>query len=162
MACFDAGYRNKVLCVLSAAGNERTISRLRAVLQSNANVQFRCMDFPSPFNPYSYAPLRCEAGYTIHKSKLDYDQWHMLAIAKYPGLLPVVSDESLWQELRSERHTTPLLRSWVPWLKEQMLEESYLDKCECFQCEAGCVSIDHGGLDDLVTEGIKSGNLRVE
>src|ERR1700741_1586111 len=36
LACID---NNRVLCILSASGNERTICRMKAVLQSNAKVQ---------------------------------------------------------------------------------------------------------------------------
>ncbi len=106
--------------------------------------------------------MRHEAGYTVYRHKLDYDQWHMLAVAKHKGLLPAVSDEALWQELRSERYTTPILRSWTPWLREQMVEEGHLQPLQCFQCEASCANIRHEELDDLVSVGIQDGYLPVE
>lgn len=162
LACRALDYRTKVICVLSAAGNERTISRLRAVLQSNVKVQMKLSDMPSPFWRYDYKPIRFDGGYTIYKTKLDYNQWHILAVAKGKGLLPAVSDEALWQELRSERYTTPVLRPWVPWLQEQMLEVEHLGRLDCFQCDAAWLDISHGELDDLVSEGIKHGALEVK
>jgi hypothetical protein len=159
LACIE---NNRVLCILSASGNERTICRMKAVLQSNAKVQMWLRgEMPCPFSSWSYRPLRHEAGYAVYRHKLDYDQWHMLAVAKHKGLLPAVSDEALWQELRSERYTTPLLRSWVPWLREQMVEEGHLQPLQCFQCQASCVSMTHDELDDLVSVGIQNGYLSV-
>ena len=159
LACIE---NNRLLCILSASSNERTICRMKAVLQSNAKVQMWLHgDLPYPLSSWSYRPLRHEAGYTVYRHKLDYDQWHMLAVAKHKGLLPAVSDEALWQELRSERYTTPLLRSWVPWLGEQMVEEGHLQPLQCFQCEASCVNIGHDELDDLVSVGIQNGYLSV-
>ena len=160
LACLEESSR--VLCILSASGNERTICRMKAVLQSNAKVEMRLYDLPVPFNSWSYRPQRHEAGYAVYRHRLDYDQWHMLAVAKHKGLLAALSDEALWQELRSERYTTPLLRSWVPWLREQMVEEQFLQKLHCFQCEAACVNVGHEELDDLVSVGIQNGYLRVE
>jgi hypothetical protein len=159
LACIE---NNRVLSILSASGNERTICRMRAVLQSNAKVEMRLRgDLPHPFSYWNYRPVRHEAGYQVYRHKLDYDQWHMLAVAKHKGLLPAVSDEAMWQELRSERYTTPLLRAWMPWLREQMVEEGYLHTLHCFQCEASCVNITHDELDDLVSVGIQNGYLSV-
>jgi hypothetical protein len=46
---------------------------------------------------------------------------HLVAVAKIPGLMPNLSEDHLWAELSGPRYTTPLLRSWIPWLKQAMV-----------------------------------------
>jgi hypothetical protein len=54
-----------------------------------------------------------------------------------------------------------MLRSWVPWLREQMVEDGNLQPLQCLQCEVASVNISHEELDDLVSVGIQNGYLRV-
>jgi len=84
-----------------------------------------------------------------------------MAIAKTEGLLPKLSEESLWQELRSSRHTTPIMREWMPWLMEWLMRQGCLTKLHCFQCESGRLSVDSDVLDEAVSEGIKTGALTI-
>ena len=46
---------------------------------------------------------------------------HLIALAKIPGTDVDMSNDQLWIELTGSRYTTPLLRSWIPWLKEPCL-----------------------------------------
>lgn len=161
-ACRNDGRNSQMICVLSASGPERTISRLRAVLQSNSKVRMRGADMPAPFYRWRYAPTRCDAGYIVHRTKLDFNTWHIMAVAKVPELLQVMDDETLWQKLSSDAFTTPVLRSWVPWLKERLIEDCCLSKLDCFQCETGWLSLDSSQLDDYVSKGVKSGQLEVK
>jgi hypothetical protein len=145
--------------LLSAAGPETSVKALAAVLRSDARVRFY-PELESPFYRY-YGPMRHPAGYTVQRAKLDSNTWHVLCAARVEGLLPVLSEEALWQELRGERFTTPLLRSWVPWLLQRMLERGGLVWLEQVGCEAGLLLAGTETVDELVAEGINQGHLRL-
>jgi hypothetical protein len=150
--------RDKRILLLSAAGPETSVKALAAVLRSEAKVRFY-PELESPFYRY-YGPVRHPAGYTVQRAKLDPNTWHVLCTAKVEGLLPVLSEEALWQELRGERFTTPLLRSWVPWLLQRLLEQGGLVRLEQVGCEAGLLLAGTETVDELVSEGINQGHLR--
>ena len=58
-------------------------------------------------------------------------------MAKVPGLILALSEESLWQELRSDRYTTPILRAWVPWLLERLKEDGGLAEADGGRLQRG-------------------------
>ena len=60
--------------------------------------------------------------YTAAVTKLAPGVIHLVALAKIPGLMPNMSDDHLWAELTGPRYTTPLLRTWIPWIKETMTD----------------------------------------
>jgi hypothetical protein len=148
------------ITILSVAGPETAVKSLAATLYSDARVKFET-DVPPTFGRYS-APTRHPDGYKIHRHRMDFNTWHILAVAKVEGLLPVLSEESLWQELRSDRYTTPLLRSWVPWLMEQLLESRALVQLEQVGCNAGLLRASDDVLDKLVSQGLQQGTLRID
>jgi len=86
---------------------------------------------------------------------------HLVALAKIPGLMPNVSDDHLWAELTGPRYTTPVLRSWIPWLKEAMTRSGGLVLADGFACTVGVLKIEPEELDGLVTLGVKEGHLRL-
>ena len=104
---------------------------------------------------------RCSDGYRIYRTKLDYGLWHVLCLAKRPGFLPVLTDESLWQLLQGSPFTTPILREWVPWLYGQMKEREVLVELTQSGCQAGILLADSDTLDALVSEGIRQGHLAI-
>jgi hypothetical protein len=99
--------------------------------------------------------------YKVVMHRLGFNYVHCTARFKDPRLLPSVTDEALWAQLRSDRFTTPLLREWVPWLKEAMLKEGNLERLPAFQCQPGLLAIDDGALDGIVSRGIAEGHLKV-
>src|SRR5262249_41766789 len=156
LAC-DAG---RQILILSAAGPETAIKSLAAALNSDARVKFET-EMDTPFFRY-YGAVRHPGGYRISRHRMDFNTWHLLALAKADGLRPVLSEEALWQELRSERYTTPLLRSWVPWLMEELKERKGLQTLEQVGCNAGLLVAGDGTVDELVSIGLRRGSLRVK
>jgi hypothetical protein len=84
---------------------------------------------------------------------------HLVALAKIPGLMPNMSDDHLWTELSGPRYTTPLLRSWIPWLKQAMTEGSGIVVAEGLASTVGVLKTEPDDLDALVTRGVKEGHL---
>jgi hypothetical protein len=93
--------------------------------------------------------------------RLGYNQVHCLAVVKDPRLMPCVTEESLWQKLRSPLYTTPLLREWMPWLMQNLVADSLLVKLPAFQCNPGLLTVDDAGLDTLVSRGVGTGALSI-
>ena len=65
----------------------------------------------------------------------------------------------LWQELKQERFTTPLLRGWLPHIRKELELKSLLTRChtlDCTCCILAATSID---LDSIVEFGLKNGSI---
>jgi hypothetical protein len=154
----DTRGRDSHVLLLSAAGAETAVKALAAVLRSEARAE---IGFEVP-GFYCHKPQRFPGGYRMHQARLDGNTWHLLPLARADGMLPVLSEEALWRELRSERFTTPLLRSWMPWLMRRLRESGALVELRQVGCNAGLLRLDTEGLDQLVSEGIKTGTLQVE
>ena len=101
-------------------------------------------------------------GYTVQAFRLGKDTVHAMFIAKSPGLLLNASEECLWQELKHERFETPLLRSWVPYLRERLIQEGKLHNCKCIGCDVWGLSCRTKDLDTMVIDGIKTGAIKIE
>jgi hypothetical protein len=69
-------------------------------------------------------------GYSTETHRLQYGLAHALFTTRTPGFLKSISEESLWQELNSPRFTTPLLRSWMPWVTRELMERNLLVEAE--------------------------------
>jgi len=114
--------------------------------------------------------MPAQGGFNVRKAKLDprYDTWHMVAVSKSPNFMLHGTDEALWKIIRSDKFTTPLLRSWCPVIRESLHKMGYLVKCDFFgQC------FDKGGppsyllatdatLDKVVSDGVKYGNMVIQ
>ncbi len=86
---------------------------------------------------------------------------HLVALANIPGLMPDMSDDHLWAELSSPRYTTPLLRGWIPWLKDAMVEGDGIVVAQGLSSAVGVLKTEPDELDDLVASGVKKGHLRM-
>ena len=86
---------------------------------------------------------------------------HLVALANIPGLMPNSSDDHLWAELSSPRYTTPLLSSWIPWLKQAMVESKGIVVAQGFASAVGVLKTEPDELDVLVASGVRKGHLRM-
>jgi hypothetical protein len=149
------------MLLLSVVGPETSVKALTAGLRCSNKDQQR-VEYSAYVGNVSESVLsRCPEGYRIYRTKLDYGLWHVLCLAKREGFLPVLTDEALWQYLQSDQFTTPLLREWIPWLRQRITEREVLVELSQSGCQAGLVSADSGTLDELVSEGIKEGHLAI-
>ena len=84
---------------------------------------------------------------------------HLVALAKIPGLMPNMSDDHLWSELSGPRYTTPLLRSWISWLKQAMTKDGGIVVGEGMASAVGVLKTEPDDLDALVMRGVREGHL---
>ncbi len=97
--------------------------------------------------------------YSAAVAKLAPGVIHLVALARIPGLMPNMSDDHLWTELSGTNYTTPLLRSWVPWLKETMTKGSGIIVAKSYASAVGVLKTEPAALDDLVAQGVRDGCL---
>jgi hypothetical protein len=100
-------------------------------------------------------------GYATETHRLQYGLAHAMFITRSPGFLKSVSPEALWQELASMRFTTPLLRSWMPWITRQLLERELLVEAEGYRCLCGVLRATTADLDAIVSDGLRQGSLLI-
>ena len=75
--------------------------------------------------------------------------------------MKIVTDETIWQELTDPRFTTPVLRDWVPYISQEMRERDILEEAHVFNCNCGIMSATTKDLDEIVTEGLRSGAIHI-
>jgi hypothetical protein len=159
--CDALGLDNDEILLLSVVGPETSVKALIAGLRSARQDQQR-IDYAARVGGIERARLvACPEGYRVSRAKLPYGLWHVLCLACRDGFLPVLTEKSLWQQLRGEPFTTPLLREWTPWLYRTMKERGLLTELTQSGCQAGLLHADSEALDALVCEGIQKGHLAI-
>lgn len=141
---------------LSAAIQGGTIAKaLRAALADAGKAEFILDGGGMPKQAY-----RHETGYRVAITRLGYDLYHCVALANVEGLIPRWGPEGLWTEMMSERYTTPLLRSWLPWLFDRVGgNEDNVPTNQRYCSEARLLKLEPAALDDLVSQGLRDGDL---
>jgi hypothetical protein len=149
------------LLLLSATGPDTAAKAVRAALYQP--------DIPAQFilggdNAEQMTKARTAfdgkaVSYSAAVAKLAPGVVHLVALARLPGLMPDMSDDHLWTELSGPRYTTPLLRSWIPWLKQAMTEGGGIVVAGGMASTVGVLNTEPGDLDTLVMQGVKEGHL---
>jgi hypothetical protein len=152
------------LLMLSATGPDTAVKAARATLyQPDVEAQF-CLDGSDTPSAMIKARASFDGKLLFYKAavaKLAPGVVHLVALAKLPGLMPDMSDDHLWAELTGPRFTTPLLRSWIPWLKATMAEEGDIVVPKGFASAMGILKVESDDLDELVSLGVKEGRLQL-
>lgn len=152
----ENSYGSASLYLLSAVGSDTVVKAVRAILLE-PNVECKIGVSPSPEEKYRMN--KCAGGYVCRTAKLSGGLVHLVATAKMDGFLPDISEPALWLELTSDRYTTPLLRHWCGPLKEKLLALHGLIPCEGVNTTAGVLVASPEGLDKLVSELVRRGEL---
>ena len=101
-------------------------------------------------------------GYAVYKHKLGFGIAHAMFITRAPGFMAIVTPESLWRELNSPRFTTPILRSWMPYIEAQLRTADRLEDAHCFNCHCGLLTATTKKLDEIVSNGLVTGHLHIQ
>jgi hypothetical protein len=156
------------LLLVSLVAPAMNVKQIRAILSGGAKVICNAggvkVNQPSREDWYAHAPGRLTSsadGYFCHVHRLDYCLCHALYVTKMPGFMRVVTEEALWQELNDTRFTTPLLREWVPYIQEELRLAELLEEAHVFNCTCGVLSAQTKHLDEIVSEGLRSGAIHI-
>ena len=87
---------------------------------------------------------------------------HALFTCRQQGFLPNDSDDVLWQALKQERFTTPLLCGWLPHVRKELELKSLLARCHTLDCTCRIVTATSGDLDAIVEFGLKLGVISIQ
>lgn len=114
------------------------------------------MECAGSIGPYTKI-VKCPSGYKSFSVPVGLGTWHMVLISKRDGVMPCVSEEAVWQELSSTRHTTPMLRRWSKVIYERIRSGRYLlSTTKGFGCECGIMMVDQASLDSIVSNIVKT------
>jgi hypothetical protein len=141
------------LMVLSCVGPGQQVKALRAALNT---------EFESPFEIDGANVYADRSKYFCQAVRLSRDILHCLFVARVPGLLLNDSDETLWAELKAERYHTPLLPSWMSYLRTELAMADKLSACDGTGCKVWLLSATTAQLDQIVVDGVKGGHLKIE
>jgi len=150
------------LLLLSATGADTAAKSVRATLyqpdiqaefildigDTNERMVRACYGFGGRPVSYSAAVARLAPGVI-----------HLVALARIPGLMPNMSDDHLWAELSGPSYTTPLLRPWIPWLKEAMTRSNGIVVANGHQATVGVLRTEPEALDEIVSHGVRDRHL---
>ena len=102
------------------------------------------------------------SGYRIDAHRLGFGSIHALFTCRQDGFLASDSDDALWQELKQERFTTPLLRGWLPYVRKELELKSLLARCHTLECTCCILAAASADLDSIVETGLKSGSISIQ
>jgi hypothetical protein len=98
-----------------------------------------------------------QVGYRLDSHRLGLGSVHALFTCRQDGFLPNDSDDALWQELKQERFTTPLLRGWLPHIRKELELKGLLSRCHTLDCTCCILTATSADLDSIVEFGLKNG-----
>lgn len=153
------------LYILSAIGPGSAVKAAAAMLNRNDRhlTTLRFTDMGAPLQWWNNRTIRGHySGFKASYTRLAMDVWQMLAIAKDRQLVVSDDDESIWQFLKGEQFTTPLLRSWLPEVIKQLRTKNYLVNLRSFGCQPCQVRVAQDKLDEIVSTLVTAGALRIE
>jgi hypothetical protein len=102
------------------------------------------------------------SGYRIDSHRLGLGSVHALFTCRQQGFLLNDSDDALWQELKQERFTTPLLRGWLPHIRKELEAQNLLVRCYTLDCTCCVLAATSADLDAIVEPGVKNGLIAIK
>ncbi len=153
------------LVFISLVAFSQDVKAIRAALAAgiNAPIWLRGValakdggsEVPGPVSP-------SPGGYRIDAHKLGFGSIHALFTCRQQGFMANDSDEALWQELKQERFTTPLLRGWLPYVRKELELKSLLTHCYTVDCTCCILTATSVDLDSIVEFGVKNGSISIK
>jgi hypothetical protein len=165
-ARFDkvAVHQNRLM-LISLVAYSQDVKAIRAGLAANLNVPMRLREITLTKAGETVAPDSVWAsghGYRVDAHRLGFGILHAIFTARQPGFLLDDGDDALWQELKQERFTTPLLRSWLPHVRKELEIRNLLQRCHAFDCHASVLTATSADLDSIVESGLKDGLITIQ
>ncbi len=165
---FGAGGREEVAFLRHAVDLlvlSQDVKAIRAALVAgiNAPIWLRDVSLAKDGEPKVPGPVSSSpGGYRIDAHKLGFGSIHALFTCHQQGFLSNDSNDALWQELKQERFTTPLLRGWLPYVRKELELKSLLVRCHTLDSTCCILSATSADLDVIVEAGLKSGSISIQ
>jgi hypothetical protein len=153
------------LMLISLVAYSQDVKAIRAGLAANLNVPMRLREITLTRDDETVAPddvWPTGHGYRVDAHRLGFGMLHAIFTTRQPGFLLDDGDDALWQELKQERFTTPLLRSWLPHIRKELEIKNLLQCCHTFDCHACVLSAMSADLDSIVESELKDGLITIE
>jgi hypothetical protein len=165
-ARFDkvAVHQNRLM-LISLAAYSQDVKAIRAGLAAGLNVPIRLREITLTKDGETVAPDNVWSsghGYRVDAHRLGFGTLHAIFTTRQPGFLLDDGDDALWQELKQERFTTPLLRSWLPHVRKELEIKNLLQRCHAFDCNACVLTAMSSDLDSIVESGLQHGLITIE
>lgn len=150
---------SKAVMMVSASGSESSVKAFAAALRSDrrltVDVKWSDRDVSGLYQN--------REGYKVYRNRLipSLGIWQIVAVTKAPEFLPVVSEATVYELLRSDQFTTPIVREWMPYLMTKFRQHKYLRMHAGFGCSAGEFVGSTEDLDKIVSEGVAGGHLPI-
>ena len=153
------------LMLISLVAYSQDVKAFRAGLAAGLNVPMRLRDVTLTKDGETVAPDNVWSsghGCRVDAHRLGFGVLHAIFTSRQPGFLLDDSDDALWLELKQERFTTPLLRSWLPHVRKELEIKNLLQRCHTFDCHACVLTATSADLDSIVESGLKDGLITIE
>lgn len=156
------------LFAFSVLGPQIQIKALAAMLGSNnIKVAFEALEIPLRMGDRTIDPYRTKLfdpgdGFRLHRIKHPQNQAQLVALSRSPQFLLSMTEESLWKELSGPRFTTPLLRSWMPALTQELKDREMLRPLATFHADCGQLALEQEELDEIVSYLVTNGRVSIE
>lgn len=152
------------LLFLSAAGPATTIKAFTALLHLEKPPQLDLRDCPWEHGHAYRATLHTGKGaYQRAFTNLGCNTWHVRLTCSRAGFVQGPGD--LWSELTGSLYSTPLLDTWLPWLREKLIADGHLRSCPQFGMGYGApasfLEISQEALDEIASQGVKNGAIKI-
>jgi hypothetical protein len=152
------------LVFISLVAFSQNIKALRAGLASGLSSPMRLSNATLTKDGEELVPVNVwpsQHSYQIASHRLGFGSIHALLTCRQPGFLPNDSDDALWQELKQERFTTPLLRGWLPHIRKELELNNRLSRCHTLDCTCCVLTATSADLDAMVESGLKNGAISI-
>jgi hypothetical protein len=165
-ARFDevAVHQNRLMFI-SLVAYSQDIKAIRAGLAADLKVPMRLRNVTLTKDDESIDPndlWPAAQGYRVDAHRLGFGSLHAIFTCRQQGFLLNDSDEALWQELKQERFTTPLLRGWLPHIRKELEIRNLLSRCHTFDCNCCVLTAMSADLDSIVESGLQNGLITIE
>jgi len=153
------------LMLISLVAYSQDVKAIRAGLAAGLNVPMRLREITLTKDDESIAPndvWPSGHGYRVDAHRLGFGMLHAIFTCRQPGFLLDDGDDALWQELKQERFTTPLLRAWLPYIRGELVIRNLLDCCDTLDCTCCILTALSADLDSIVESGLKNGLIHIE
>jgi hypothetical protein len=165
-ACFDklALHQDK-LVFISLVAFSQNVKALRAAFSAGLECPMRLKNVALTKDDESVVPgdvRPSPSGYRLDTHRLGFGSIHALFTCRQPGFVPNDSDDALWQELKQERFTTPLLRGWLGYIRKELEIRSLLSRCHTLDCSCCVLTATFADLDAIVESGLKKALIEIQ